>query len=143
MTRKPGRVSPEQDLQKAVAQYLYLALDPQQVVWTAINPVPAKSKAAAGLSKAMGLKAGIPDLCFWWAGRSALIELKAMSGTWSDAQKDMMARLRGIGVPTRTARSLAEVDLALDDLGIPHRRVHYLESRHALKLPGAPERRTA
>ena len=115
------RKTPEQDLQKAVAQYLDMVLSPE-IVWTAINPVPAKSKAVAGLCKAMGLKAGILDLAFWWDGKSALIELKAMTGTWSPAQKDMIGRLRAARIPTRTCRSLMEVDLALDDLGIPHRR---------------------
>lgn len=115
------RKTPEQDLQKSIAQYLDLVL-PANVVWTAINPVPAKSKAVAGLCKAMGLKAGILDLAFWWDGRAALIELKAMTGTWSDSQKEMIQRLRGARIPTRTCRSLMELDLALDDLGIPHRR---------------------
>lgn len=122
------RQSPEQELQKAVVAYLDLCLDPEEVVFSAINPVPAKSKAVAGLSKALGLRAGIPDLAFWWAGKAALIELKAMSGTWSPAQKDTIRRFHRCGIPTRTCRSLAEVDLALDDLGIPHRRVQILRA---------------
>lgn len=122
------RKAPEQQLQITIAQYLDLVLDPEEVVWTAINPIPAKSKAVAGLSKAMGLKAGILDLCFWWAGKSALIELKAMSGTWSDAQKDTIRRLHKNGIPTRTCRSLVEVDMALDDLGISHKRIQYLRA---------------
>lgn len=122
------RRAPEQELQITVAQYLDLCLDPEQVVWTAINPIPAKSKAVAGLCKAMGLKAGILDLAFWWDGKAALIELKAMSGTWSPAQKDTIRRFKKCGIETRTCRSLAEVDLALDDLGIPHRRVQYLRA---------------
>lgn len=117
------RNTPEQDLQKAVVAYLDLCLDPEEVIFTAINPVPAKSKAVAGLSKALGLRAGIPDIALWWAGKAALIEMKAMTGTWSPAQKDMIRRFRKCGIETRTCRSLAEVDLALDDLGVPHRRV--------------------
>lgn len=123
-----NRRTPEQDLQITVAAYLDLVLDPEQVVWTAVNPIPAKSKAVAGLSKAMGLKPGILDWVFWWDGKSALIEMKSMTGTWSAAQKDVIRRLRNIRIPTRTARSLAEFDLALDDLGIPHKRVTYLDA---------------
>lgn len=119
---------PEQELQITIARYLDLVLDPEMVVWTAINPIPAKSKAAAGLSKAMGLKAGILDLVFWWHGQSALIELKAKTGTWNPEQKEIIRRLKGVRIPTRTCRSLMEVDLALDDLGIPHRRVQHMSA---------------
>jgi hypothetical protein len=122
-----NRRAPEQELQKTVVEYLDLAIDPERVVWTAVNPVPAKSKAVAGLSKALGLKAGILDLVFWWDGQSALIELKDMNGTWSDAQKEMIRRFKLVRIPTRTCRSLSEVDLALDALGIPHKRVQLWE----------------
>jgi hypothetical protein len=122
------RRTPEQDLQITVARYLDLVLDPEQVVWTAVNPQPYKSKAAAGLAKACGQKAGWPDLQFVYQGKLFLIEMKAMSGTYTDSQREMFPRLRRLGIPLATCRSLTEVDLALDSFGIPHKRVTYLDA---------------
>ncbi len=72
----------EQALQRAVADYLALCVlaPPAGPWWTAVNPIPAKSRAAAGISKAMGLKAGTPDLVLCWKGRLVGIELKAGRG---------------------------------------------------------------
>ncbi len=54
----------EESLQRTVADYLALCVPvpPAGPWWTAVNPIPAKSRAAAGISKAMGLKAGTPDI---------------------------------------------------------------------------------
>jgi hypothetical protein len=124
---KRRALAPEQALGKAVAHYLALTLDPEIVFATAINPIPAKSKAAAGLSKALGMAAGTPDWLIVYQGRAHFLELKAMSGTYTDSQREMFPRLRRLGIPLATCRSLTEVDLALDSFGIPHRRVTYLD----------------
>jgi len=117
------RRAPEQQLQIAVAEYLDLVLD--GIPWTAINPIPGKSKAIAGLSKAMGLRAGFPDIMILYNERAYFIEMKDLHGTFTDSQREMFPRIRGQKVQIATCRSLAEVDLALDSFGIPHRRVHF------------------
>ncbi len=120
-------MKPEQLLGKAVAQYLDLVLEPDTTLWTAINPVPGKTPATAGLSKAMGLKAGIPDYLIIHAGKAHFIELKDMSGAFTKSQREMFPRIRKQNIPLATCRSIAEVDLALDMFGIPHKRVHHQE----------------
>ncbi len=69
----------EQSLQRAVADYLTWCVPapPSGPWWTAVNPIPAKSRAAAGISRAMGLKAGTPDIVLCWKGGLVGIEFKA------------------------------------------------------------------
>ncbi|HVJ31630.1 MAG TPA: VRR-NUC domain-containing protein [Terriglobia bacterium] len=99
---------PEQQLQITVAQFLDMAL-PADAVWTAVNPVPGKTKAVAGLSKAMGLKAGFPDVLIFWQKRLYLIELKTDRGRLSPEQRDMMNDLIDAGAFYGIAKSLDEV----------------------------------
>mgnify|MGYP000023501536 CR=1 FL=1 len=108
----------EQALQKAVAAYLRVAM-PADAWWTAVNPIPAKSKAAAGLSKAMGMRAGVPDLVGVYQGRPWAIELKTGTGSPSRAQRLMHAEMRDAGVRTMVCRSVDEVWGFLDALSIP------------------------
>ena len=110
--------TPEQMLQIAVAQYLELAL-PTDAVFTAINPIPAKSKAAAGLSKVMGLKPGIPDILITWRGAPYLIELKAKRGKVSDAQLTMINRLSSAGASCAVCHSAEAVMGHLIEWGFP------------------------
>ncbi len=69
----------EEILERAIAGYLERCIPapPSGPWWTAVNLVPAKSRAAVGISKAMGLKAGRPDVIMCWRGRLFGIELKA------------------------------------------------------------------
>lgn len=108
---------PEQALQISVVQYLRVAL-PSDVFWTAINPVPGKTRAAAGLSKAMGMRAGAPDLIFLDRGRFFGIELKAGKGTVSDNQLECAEDIRSAGGYIHLCRSLPEVQGVLMAHGI-------------------------
>jgi hypothetical protein len=67
--------------------------------WTAINPIPAKSKAAAGMSKRLGLVAGFPDLHVLWGGRAAYAECKRPVGgkPSGDTQPAVQAQLVAAG----------------------------------------------
>lgn len=114
------RKSPEQDLQRVVAAYLDVAL-PSDAVWTAINPIPAKSKAAAGISKAMGLKAGILDILIIWRGCPYMIELKAWGGKISWAQADMIKSLSNAGAKCAICYNLEGVIGFLIEWGFPLR----------------------
>lgn len=111
---------PEQELQKSVAQWLGLAL-PKDCFWTAINPVPSKSKAVAGLSKAMGLKAGVPDLAFSYRGKVFFIELKAGKGAASDNQLDCHEDIARAGAPVAVCRSIDDIHTVLTGWNIPVR----------------------
>ncbi len=113
----------EQSLQRTVADYLALCVPapPSGRWWSAINPIPAKSRAAAGISKAMGLRAGTPDIVMCWKGRLVGIELKAGRGRLSPAQREAHDAIALAGSVVATCRSVDEVAAFLDTLGVPSR----------------------
>jgi hypothetical protein len=111
---------PEQDLQRACVAFLRQCA-PEGLAWTSINPVPAKSKAVAGISKAMGMLAGIPDLLMVWKGRAIFAEFKVDGGKLSPAQRDCHAGLMLAGALVATIRSLDEFIDFLATAGIPIR----------------------
>ncbi len=115
--------STEQSLQRTVAEYLTWCVPapPSGPWWTAVNPIPAKSRAAAGLSKAMGLRAGTPDIVMCWKGRLVGIELKAGRGRVSPAQLEAHDAITLAGVVVTTCRTLDEVAAFLTTLGVPSR----------------------
>ncbi len=115
--------TPEQSLQRAVADYLAWCVPapPDGPWWTAVNPVPAKSRAAAGISKAMGLKAGPPDIVLCWRGRLVGIELKVDGGRLSQAQFETHEVITLAGGVVTTCRSLDAVAAFLATLGVPCR----------------------
>lgn len=129
--RRAGRAprtrrAPEQDLQKAVSQFLTLALTHPQTFWTAF-PAGGGGKARGGQLKAMGLKAGVPDLLIIDRGRVLWIELKTdandaagtQRGKLSQAQKQAQEALRMAGCWIITCRSVDEVENVLRSWKVP------------------------
>lgn len=111
---------PEQDIQRSCIDFLRVCA-PQGLMWTAINPVPAKSKAVAGISKAMGLQPGVPDLLMVWKGRAIFVEFKAPGGSLSPAQRDCHAGLMLAGALVHTVSSLSEFLDFITTIGVPVR----------------------
>ena len=113
----------EESLQRTVADYLALCVPepPSGPWWTAVNPIPAKSRAAAGISRAMGLRAGTPDIVLCWKGRLIGIELKAGRGRMSPSQIETHDAITLAGGVVTTCRSLDDVVAFLDTLGVPSR----------------------
>lgn len=121
--RRP-RKAPEAALQRACVEILdrFVPAPPDGPAWTAVNPVPAKSRAVAGLSKALGMRAGWPDLQLIWRGRAVTIEMKAgKDGRLSDAQKKLRTEITLAGGLWHEVRSVDEFLDFLDVLAIPHR----------------------
>lgn len=110
----------EQTLQRDCIDFLRQCA-PDGLAWTAINPVPAKSKAVAGISKAMGMRAGIPDLLVVWKGRAIFVEFKAAGGSLSPAQRDCHAGLMLAGALVHTVKSLDEFIDFIITVGVPIR----------------------
>jgi hypothetical protein len=111
---------PEQALQRAVVQYLQVAA-PSDLFWTAINPIPGKTPAAAAISKAMGLRAGVADLLFIHEGQALFIELKAKDGRESPSQRETSALAGRAAVMTWICKSVEEVEAKLRHWGVPLR----------------------
>jgi hypothetical protein len=111
--RKPVQ-RPEQDLQRAVAEFLDLCLLPP-ARWLHIpNQVGTRDRYEAELLKAMGVKPGAADvLVLTGAGRFVWIELKSDAGRLSPAQQDWRDWCQSIGAPWFLCRSVADVVEAL------------------------------
>jgi hypothetical protein len=60
----------------------------------------------AKILQGLGVTAGVPDLLLWHEGRSYALELKADGGRASDAQVEMLTRLKDAGVLTAVCRGL-------------------------------------
>ncbi|KKK91125.1 hypothetical protein LCGC14_2716110 [marine sediment metagenome] len=102
----------EFDLQKAVVQFLEIAL-PLEAVFFHVPNGEKRSKATAGKLKAMGVKPGVPDIFILYGSLTYFIELKRpKGGVASDDQNIMQERLRcaGAAVMMGNCRSVEELE---------------------------------
>lgn len=119
---------PEDELQKAVCDYLDAALT--GLSWYAAIPngsVLAGNAAQRGRQmnrlKRTGLKVGAPDIVICSEGRFIGVELKAGKGKPSEAQLAVCDQITGAGGLYTIARSVSEVDAYLRLQAVPVRRV--------------------
>jgi len=111
---------PEEALQKQVAQFLDIALPPDESFWWHTpNQRGTRKEWENKLLKAFGVKAGVPDCMIIWKGRTIGIELKAPAWYLSTAQKEAHRCLTLAGAVVCVCRSLPEVANFLDVIGIP------------------------
>lgn len=111
------REHPEDNLQRAVVQHLRL-LAPN-AIWYHPNNSPAVSKRTAARYKALGVVAGIPDICVVLEdGSAAFLELKSDKGRLSPAQLEFQTKCLARGIPHYVAYSLDEALEVLRGLGI-------------------------
>lgn len=97
-TAKPRR-NDEEQLQKAIVEYLHRAAKPH-VIWFAIPNGEKRSKATAGRLKAMGVRAGVADLCiFVNRSHAAFVELKVNRNKQSAAQVAFQAMCEDNQIP--------------------------------------------
>ena len=103
----------ERDLQKHVVQLLELSAAPDVIWWHTPNG-EKRSKKTAALLKAMGVKAGIPDLTFVFpGGRVRFLELKWKRGRFSTAQKQLRETCIRTACPYAVARTPEEAATVL------------------------------
>lgn len=113
----------EDQIQRAMVDWLNLCIPPPPLgpYWTACNPLPNKGKAQAGVSKAMGLKAGTPDLIMCWQGKFIGIEVKAPGRYLSGAQSQTHMSISWAGGLVHIVHSVDELQAFLLVLGVPVR----------------------
>lgn len=109
---------PEQALQIAIVALLDVILPRGSIVHHSPNG-GRRSKAEAGLFKAMGTRAGWPDLTIFAPGiRPIFIELKAGKGRLTEGQEKMRDRLLHLGFGWHECRHEVEVVDALRSEGV-------------------------
>lgn len=121
----------ENQLHRAVWQFLKLSLPSDAFAFHPANGGYALGKRTAGNLKAMGLVAGVPDLCLVYRGQFHGIELKAPGdltgntmkgrGYLSPDQRECHTALRAAGAIVATCWSLEDVQRSLANWGIPLR----------------------
>lgn len=114
---------PEQALQIAVAQYLEHALKPP-TIWTAF-PAGGGGRIRGAFLKAMGLKAGWPDILVIYSPDDRIatgvlgIELKAKAGRQTPAQQAIAQSFKDCHAWYVLCRSVDEVERALRFCKVP------------------------
>ena len=114
------RRSPEADLQRAVCEYLDRALPFGWRYWH--NYQNAPTVQAQARMKALGVKAGIPDLILAGPDRQMIaIELKSPKGRTSVEQEDWLDWFTCCGWHAAVARSVDDVEDSLRFAGLKPR----------------------
>src|SRR5262245_24212042 len=110
----------EDDLQRAVVEYLRWCLPDDATYFAVPNGGQRHAKAAARLV-GLGLRAGVPDLEIIHRGTPLFIELKTARGLLSEVQRQMHRKLAYCGAQTFVCRSLDCVEESLREMGVPLR----------------------
>lgn len=98
-----GAAMTEEALQRAVASYLDVKAKEHGFIWFHCPNSIWTSKSQAGRHKAMGMKAGVPDIIvIMHGGKSIFIELKTATGRLSPAQKEFHTKLNALMAPIYT-----------------------------------------
>lgn len=118
----------ESPIQKSIVNFLQAAL-PENALFYAIPNEGRRSPQQAGLAKAMGLRAGMPDLGLVHEGRAFFLEVKdPKRGRLSKSQSETIPQLRAAGAGVAIVTSPEEVEHQLRAWGIP--------LKASIRLPG-------
>ncbi len=98
---------PEDAIQRACADYLRLRKPP--CIWFHPPNGGARTKAEAGIFKAMGVRAGVADLIFLWHDRCGAIEIKPPKRYLSPSQKVFRDDCRRLGIDWALVHSVDEL----------------------------------
>lgn len=116
MTDLHPRATPEQQLHRAVAQFLSVALPPD--AWFSTMPLGGGGRRRGAILHGLGVVPGLPDILVIDGGRALFVELKAPKGQVSAPQFLCHQRLRHRGVPVAVCRSIDEVGQFLRENGV-------------------------
>jgi hypothetical protein len=111
---------PEEQLQRSVVDLLQIYENRGLLAFCHVGNGEWRHKATGGRLKAMGVRAGVPDLLVWAdGGRGFGVELKAGAGKLSPAQTFWHATLETLGHRVYVVRSLDEMEAVLRAEGVP------------------------
>ncbi len=114
------RKQPEQALQRAVAEFLTLAL-PVPDAWFTTIPAGGGGKVRGAILQGMGYRAGTPDMLVIYKGTVIWMELKASNRKLTEVQDDCCGDLIAAGCKWALCRTLEDVERALRRFGVPLR----------------------
>ncbi|PKR55426.1 VRR-NUC domain-containing protein [Thalassospira marina] len=118
MNKGVRRSNPEEIIHRSVVQYLNCVL-PAGVIFFHPANGGVRSKAEGGIFKALGVKAGTPDLVFILpGGRTAFAEIKGPNGSLSKTQKMFRDDALALGCAWVEVRSIDDMKDALTEWGI-------------------------
>lgn len=107
----------EDKLQIAIVDLLKFKALPSTIYYHVPNGIPCSARVGARF-KAMGMVAGVPDLCVIIAGGQAgFIEIKAPKGGLSLEQRLFRDRCLQLSIPHHIVRSLGEAERVLWAMG--------------------------
>ena len=114
------RKQPEQILQRQVADFLTHAL-PFPDAWFTTIPAGGGGKVRGAKLKAMGYRAGTPDMLVIHLGQAIWLELKSPNNWLTKPQKQCRNDLVAANCKWALVRSLHDVERALKRFGVPLR----------------------
>ena len=110
----------EEALQRAVVDLLRIYENRGLLAFCHVGNGGRRSKAEAGIFRALGVRAGVPDLLIWLPGGSGFgVELKAAAGKLSPAQTFWHATVTALRHRVYVVRSLDEMEAVLRAEGVP------------------------
>ena len=105
------RNRPEQQIQRAVVQYLGIMENLGELTFFHVPNGGRRTKTEASIFKGLGVRAGVPDLVLLFpGGKCAFVEIKADKGRLSAAQKAFRNTAEAMGFPFLEARGVDEVE---------------------------------
>lgn len=111
----PRRNRPEEIIHRQIVEWLQWA-HPDLLVFHPYNG-GYRTKAEAGIGKALGVKAGTPDLVFVLpGGKCAFMEIKAPKKYLTKVQKEFAFKAANLGARFATVRSFEEGQAWVEEL---------------------------
>ena len=111
------RAQHEQDIQRAVFAHLKLRAAPGVFAFHPANG-GLRPKTEAAILQALGVRAGVPDIIAFRAGKAYALEIKTAVGKLTPAQRAVHAQLVDAGVATATTFGLSQSLARLEAWGL-------------------------
>lgn len=115
---------PEDDLQRAVLQYLALAVSKHYIV-IAVPNGGKRSMLEAKIMKGLGVRAGAADILISGCGFSGWLELKAPNGRLSPAQKEFRDECLEKRIPWMEVRDVRDAEHFVAEHDLRFRRYEF------------------